>query len=186
MNLDQLIDFFNNIKLGRKPKTINKTDHDLLKEIKSLISSIEELKKQRFSDLDIKLFELNGKLQNLRLSKEDIQTYYVNDDKNIVKTRYVKYIKQDSSSYEKFKQNIEDIDQFLSSLKGYHKKVIKDLVIRFVDSKAQKSIAKYIENEDALQINPKKVGKTKEEYGSLRYVILHELGHRYLKMFPQK
>lgn len=48
---------------------------------------IEELKKQRFSDLDIKLFELNGKLQNLRLSKEDIQTYYVKDDKNIVKVK---------------------------------------------------------------------------------------------------
>ena len=50
----------------------------------------------------------------------------------------------------------------------------------------QKTAAKYIEKEDSLQVNINKIGKTKEEYGSLRYVILHELGHRFLKMYPQK
>ena len=31
----------------------------------------------------------------------------------------------------------------------------------------------------------KKISNTKEEYGSLRYIIVHELGHRFLKFNPQ-
>lgn len=186
MNLDQLIDFFSDIQVGRKPKNVGKTDHELVKEIKSLTSSIEQLKKKSSDFLGTKPFELQGRLQNLRLSKQDLESNYKKSDKSVIESKGLRYINQSSISQEKFENAIKDINSFISELKGYHKKVLKKLTIRFVDSKDLKSVAKYLTDEDVLLINPKKVGKTKEEYGSLRYVFLHELGHRFLKMFPQK
>lgn len=98
-----------------------------------------------------------------------------------VKTKYATYHKSDSSAYTKFEKAVADIDAFLKTLKGYHKKPLKDLVIRFVKSSSMKSIGKYKTDTDELWINLGKVGKTSEEYGSARYVVLHELGHRYLR-----
>ena len=186
MNVDELIEFFNKLNISKKPKDISKTDHTLLKDIKATLSSVEEMRKNNSPDLDVKILELEGKLQNLRISKDEIENNYGKGKKNVVKTNYAKYIKQDTTSYETFQENIKNIDDFISELDNYHRKVTKNLVIRFVDSKVQSGIAKYIDSEDVLQINAKKVGGTKEEYGSLRYVVLHELGHRFLRMFPQR
>jgi hypothetical protein len=49
-----------------------------------------------------------------------------------------------------------------------------------------KSKAKYKTDKDELWINARKMGDTKDDYGSLVYVVLHELGHRYLRYNPQK
>lgn len=185
MSLEQIIDFFSNIKITQKPKNVSKTDNDILKIIKQLSSSIQELQKTG-SDYETELIKLKGKLRQLRLSKEDIESYYAKSTKDEIKTKNARYVKQGYISNKKFENAAENIDSFLSELKNYHKKITKNLTIRFVDGRTQKSIAKYKENEDVLQININKTGNTKEEYGSLRYVILHELGHRYLKAFPQK
>lgn len=167
---------------GKKPKQIDKTDWELFKEIVYLASKI----KQKGKGTEMEEFQLKGKIDMLRTDIDELISMVDKPSKpKEVKGKYAKYIKHDTTSYDKFQSNIENIEEFLSTLDGFHKKAIKNLTIRFVDSKVQSTIAKYVEDEDILQINAKKVGKTKEEYGSLRYVILHELGHRYLKMYPQ-
>lgn len=104
-----------------------------------------------------------------------------NNEPSVVTAKYATYIKSDSRKYSTFTDAINDIELFLKSLNGIHTKALNGLNIKFVSSNKLKSIASYNSTEDLILINISKVGKTSEEYGSLRYIILHELGHRYLK-----
>ena len=56
-----------------------------------------------------------------------------------------------------------------------------NLKIKFVSQDQLRAKASYKTEEDTLYINARKMGKSTEEYGSLVYVVLHELGHRYLR-----
>jgi len=129
---------------------------------------------------------LNYYISKLDVDKVNLKFGKANDTQpSIIKKKYATYIKSDSTAYSRFLKEIKDLESFLDSLTGYHKKALGGLTIKFVSSKQQGSIAKYITKDDIIQINLKKVGRTNEEYGSLRYIVLHELGHRYVKLFRQ-
>jgi len=183
-NVEDIIKWFNFLQIpNRKPVNINKTEHNIILKLKNLIDERNNSNKD-FIDKSIE-----NVYSYLRLSDKELeQIYSKKDDKpNITKTNYATYKKNDIGSYDRFLNNIKIIDDFLKTLKGYHKKAIKNLVINFISSKEMKVPAKYSREKDMILINPlsKKVGKTSEEYGSLKYIILHELGHRYLRYNPQ-
>jgi len=169
----------------RKPRSINKTEHDVMLGLFDLVQQYNSTifpKEKKFLEASIKV-----RKSYLRLSKEELnQVYGSNTQKNIIKKPIGTYIKFDTSSYKNFLNNVDTVENFLKTLKGYHKKALKNVKIKFVSSSDMKSAAKYRGSEDLLMINVSKMGNTKEEYGSLPYVVLHELGHRYEKYNPQK
>jgi len=185
LTIEEIKGLFSQIIIKNKPKTVSATDHSLLKEIQKLLLTLSDTNSY---ENKITIFAINGKFKYLTITKEDILNTYgkkSDNDTKIIKKEYATYYKLDSVAYSTFIKNIENIEAFLATLKGIHKKAINNLTIRFVDSSDQKSIAVYKSDQDAIQINSKRVGNTVESYGSLRYVVLHELGHRYLKLFNQ-
>lgn len=184
----------------RKPKSAGKLTHSVAKSIEEILVSLDAIQKSKTSkllsvddDWEYKLLKLKLEGTYERLfsdnTKEELEQIYGGKDASPkeIKGKFAVYQKFDSTSYDNFLENMGNIEKFLSSLKGYHKKALKNgIIVRFVDKTKQKSIAKYLSHEDVLQINPKRVGNTKEEYGGLLYIVLHELGHRYLKLHPQK
>lgn len=164
----------------RKPANVSAADHEILLGIKKAIYDIEHQ-----IDPEIAQITINGKLRNLRLSPEQIKSAYTGTKQQTTTTKLATYYKNDTLSYDKFLENVKNVDSFLATLTGYHKKAIAGLKIRFVSGSTIRSKAQYKTNEDTIYINVSKMGNTTEEYGSLRYVVLHELGHRYLKKFPQ-
>lgn len=171
----------------RTPQGVNKVDHGILSTIVQLAQKVDHVRGNKFADISIEMFAINGKLKNIRMSKEEIDSFYSGGKgkDTTIKETHATYIKLDSVSYDKFLINIKNIEKFLGTLKGFHKKALGNLKIRFVDASEQKSIAKYLSSFDIIQINSKKVGNTEDGYGSMVYVLLHELGHRYLKHHPQ-
>ena len=121
-------------------------------------------------------------LKMSRLSKKNIEKYYGSFTKsNVIKKKIGTYIKSDTSSYSKFLDNVNTIEKFLTTLSGIHKDAIKNIKVKFVSPKYIKSKARYSTKDDIILINVSKLGNTRDEYGSLLYVVLHELGHRYLR-----
>jgi hypothetical protein len=185
LEIDEIKNLFSEIIIKNKPKNVSTPDHQLLKEIQNLLLTLSD---NNF-DKKILIFQITGKLNYVTMTKEEIlATYGKKSDSNskVVKKQYATYYKLDSVAYPTFIKNVDNMEDFLSTLSGFHKKAIHNLSIRFVDSSQQKSIGKYVTDHDAIQINSKRVGNTVESYGSLRYVVLHELGHRYLRLFNQK
>ena len=160
----------------RKPKNISKVEHD------AMLSFIDLLKDPMItSDKAFLNAMLLKKLPQLRLAKEEYEEVYKQqkDQPKVIKGKFATYHKEDAGSYDRFLKNIDDLERFFSSLKGYHKLALKKLSVTFVSSRKMKAKARY--KDGSLLVNPLRVGNTKEEYGSLRYVILHELGHKFLK-----
>ena len=88
-------------------------------------------------------------------------------------------------SEKNFKEQSKYIDDFLSTLKGFHKKSLKDLIIVFVKKEQSRAGATYKTYEDKIFIRPDKVIKG-DAYASFVYVVMHELGHRYLQKYNVK
>lgn len=170
----------------RTPKGMKK-EHEKLKYILRKVESVEQYFKGKIDD-DYG-YEIQRSIEEF--TKEDLEkinkSFGSKDDKPLeIKRDNITFIKSDAGSYDSFIIAIDDLVEFIKTLKGYHTKCIKDLVVRFVKKTDLKSKALYKTDKDELWINLLSMGNTKEEYGSLRYVVLHELGHRYLKKIPQK
>ena len=168
----------------RKPSGINKNEHDVILNLKRIITAPEYNNNEAFRDTAIK--QWGG---HLRLSKEEYEQIYSDKgQQEIIKGMYATYKHSDTGSYKRFLDNIEDIEDLLGGLKGYHRIPLKNLTVEFVSSKEMKTPAKYKSGKNTMWINPlsKKVGNTKEEYGSLRYIVVHELGHKFLEDKPQR
>ena len=85
-------------------------------------------------------------------------------------------------NFKKFKEHSEFVDKLFNSLEGFHKKALKgDLTVEFVKKEESKSIGKYKTNKNIIQIRPDKIKESGFNYASLPYIIVHELGHRYLE-----
>ncbi len=186
-DVDAVVDCVLNLPIKKRKLTnVPKMVHETLLDIWTNAQKIVHLEKDRFSIEEAQFLKLPiktwvGWLGRDYDSIEAIEAEYLDTGKPMkVEGRYATYLKKDSSSYQNFLDNIEDIEDFLSTLSGYHADALDNLVITFSDKAELKSKARYKTNEDILYINPKVAGNTKEEYGSLRYIILHELGHRYL------
>jgi hypothetical protein len=185
-DLNEFADWLKTLNVPkRKPKNINKVEHE------NLLRAIDILNNPDYKDnLEFRNSLLKNVAAGIRVTKDELEKVYSSktDQPSKVEGKYATYVKNDTGSYSRFLSNIQNIESFLSTLKGYHKKALKNLVVEFVSSKEMKVPAKWKSREKVIWINPlsKKVGKTFEEYGSLRYIVLHELGHKFLKEYPQK
>jgi hypothetical protein len=180
-NFNDILAWITDLNLDiRQPKGLKK-EFALLKYAKS--------KAQSLSTFTNKEYIASVKKEILRvyddLTDEQIERFN-NKNETTIKTKYATYYKQDASAYAKFKAAIVDIDSFLATLKGYHATALKNLHIVFGKKSDIKSKAKYKSDKDKIYINLQSMGKTNEEYGSLKYVLLHELGHRYLAFNNQR
>jgi len=168
----------------RKPSSISKIEHDIILGLHNIANNPDYK-----YEIDFRNTLLLNKSKQLRLSKEEYENIYSGrkDQPDKIKGKYATYVKNDVGSYSRFIENIKNIEDLLSSLKGYHKIPLKNLTVEFVSSSDMKTPAKYRSRKNTIWINPlsKKVGNTKEEYGSLRYIIVHELGHKFLEDKPQ-
>ena len=171
----------------RTPKGMKK-EHDLLKYLSKQIESVE-LYYKGVPDEGY-TYEIN-RIMNDDFSKQDIEKISVkfgkNDEQPLeIKKKYATYIKSDASKYEKFIIAIDELETLLSKLKGFHKKPLKKLVIRFVKKTELRGKALYKTSKDELWLNLQSPLKS-DGYGSLKYITIHELGHRYLtKVKKQK
>lgn len=108
-----------------------------------------------------------------------------------VKTANATYTKDFPGSYNRFKECITHVDQFISTLQGPQAKAAKGVKIIFSKKfsaiqDGMDQVAEYQPRTDTIVINPDKVVNSGSVYMSMNYVVLHELGHRYLKLHPQK
>lgn len=184
-NMDDIIKWFSSLSIPtRKPSSISKIEHEVIVGIKKLID--EYVSTRIPQQKKLYAIQILNKVNNqLRLSKEEYEQVYSNiqDQPDVIKGKYATYKHSDIGSYKRFLNNVKDIEDFFSELKGYHTKALKNLNVVFVSASDMKVPAKYKSNKKIIWINPlsKKVGNTKEEYGSLRYIVLHELGHKFLE-----
>jgi len=174
----------------RKPKAVPKDDHTLLTKALAHAYEINRLKKERFSEEELNFQKLlfDGKMKNVRLSKDKIEQAYSGGQAkpNVVKTGLATYIKFDSLSYDKFLNNIDTVEKVIKSLKGFHAKATRGIKVKFVSPQEMKSKGKYKTSEDTLWVNAAKAFDKSEAYASLAYIIVHELGHRFLRHYSQK
>lgn len=177
----------------RKPQDVNKVEHQVVLELVDLAYKIMNSEKTNLpphlqmlnkeKEWSSNLFD--SKTKQLRMTRDQIiEAYSKHTNPTTIKKAIGTYIKYDSLSYDKFLYNIDVVENTLSTLKDYHKDSAIGVKVKFVGSNDIKSKAKYKTDQDTLLINSSKV-KPSNEYGGLEYVIVHELGHRYLKMHRQ-
>lgn len=101
---------------------------------------------------------------------------------NELRLKNAVYVNRSNFSFTRFKEAAQKVDAILSKLKGFHKKAVtaKPLIVALVKKSEIKAKAKYKGNDDLILIRPDTLASG-DDYGSLPYVILHELGHRYEK-----
>lgn len=116
------------------------------------------------------------------ITKDELEQLFLKDKTEKIKIGNVTIHNESSMSEKMFKQKAKAIGDFLKSLKGFHKKVLaKPLDVYFKPSRSMKARAVY--KNDLDQIWLKSSAKINELYGHLLYQILHELGHRYDRMY---
>lgn len=177
-----LIDFLSelNFKSGRSPKGLTKE----IENIKFLERQIQSFHDFYFSDAaKAKSTTDNIKAVFSRWDESTLELIYnklSGKENNVLELSCATFINESIMSNKAFKETSIIINNFLKTLKGFHSKVLKNLKIVYVKKEQTKAAATYKTDKDIILIRPDKVTKG-EEYGSFLYVILHELGHRYLR-----
>lgn len=184
-NVDDIVKWVDTLQITkRKPQSISKVEHSA---ILNLLNKVNDYKHSKFpkEKTFYGIIVLNS-VEFLRLDIKEYENVYTDQKKpTTIKNKFATYTKYDTSAYDEFLKNVNTIEKFLGTLNGYHKKILNGLKIKFVSADEIRAKATYRTSEDTLYINAKKMGKTEDGYGSLVYVVLHELGHRYLKFNPQ-
>lgn len=99
-----------------------------------------------------------------------------------IKGKHADYINESNMAESRFKQSVNEIEHVLNSLSGFHEKAMKrNLTVRFIRKDKMKSKASYKQSQDEIRVRGDYNPKNDNEYGSVPYLIVHELGHRYLK-----
>jgi len=143
-NADEFISWVSSLSIPkRKPQNISSIEHNALLGMSKIINDPEYK-----YNIDFRNTLIMNKLPQLRLDKEEYESAYSNNanQPNIIKTNYATYKHNDAGSYQRFVDNVKDIEEFLSTLKGYHKLALKNLKIEFVSSSDMKTPAKFISN----------------------------------------
>lgn len=192
-----------NLKI-RTPRGMKK-EHELLRHLERVVKVTNEFRNDKPTSSDLEVVDriMNDDFNKSTIDKINDKFGIKEDKPLVVQGKFATYIKSDPSAYTKFLAGIKQLETFLSTLKGLHKKSIMstkaikltidgklehitaNLVIEFVDKKTISSKAKYETSSDKILINLQSMGNTTDGYGSLVYVVLHELGHRYLKYHKQ-
>ena len=182
---DEVIAWFDTLVIPtRKPNSISSVEHSIMKGIKDTINNYKNTRIPQEKTFYSTIIFQKARDQ-LRLSKNEYESVYSNNknEPEVIKGLYATYKHEDVGSYARFLANVKNLEDFFSTLKSFHKKALNNLTVVFVSRSTMSVPAKYKSGKKTILINPlsKKVGNTKEEYGSLRYIILHELGHKYLE-----
>lgn len=126
-----------------------------------------------------------------RWTKEDLDTILEKMSSNKeepieIKLAHATFFNHSIISYKNFVKIANEIDKLLGTLKGFHAKALKpELKIYFVKKEDSKAKATYKSEKDVIYVRPDKA-TSGDEYASFNYIIVHELGHRYLKLFGVK
>jgi len=168
---------------GRAPKGMKKFHTDL----NALDSRLKDITKYYNNDVEANpdaMRYIDAMFSWYKISDIDtINKKFSNVNKfRILKLNNGTYINESIISEKRFRLLSNEIDKFLSSLKGFHKKILKpSLKIYFVKKAKTKATATYKSEQDIILIRPDKIKAFNDEYASISYIILHELGHRFEK-----
>jgi hypothetical protein len=185
MSFDEVIEWMKNLDLNKKVPAGMSKESKLLKYIENQLKVYDEIKGNSSITDGIVKNVLRVVNDDFKGKREIITDKFgiKQAEPLVIVGNYATYHKADKSAYSKFKENVKNIEEFLGTLTGYHTIPLKNLVIKFATMKTGGS---YKTADDELWINSTKAGNTLERYGSLRYVVLHELGHRYLRIKSQR
>lgn len=120
--------------------------------------------------------------------KEDldhlIDSFSGKDKVEKIKHGRLTFINESSMSEKRFKENAKGVFELLKGLKGFHRKAIeKPISISFKKASDMKSKATYKSESDEMWLKESLKLDPEERYGSIQYVIMHELGHRFERKF---
>lgn len=178
-DIQELKDWINslNLKTGKAPSGMKKQYEDL----KFLVKQIEML--STFGKNPGIISNIRVTLEHLTDKDIEILTKKLSKDARTseLKLKNATFTNNSVMSDANFIKNAKAIDSFLSSLKGFHKDALKgELKIVFVKKEDTKAKATYKSDKDALYLRADAI-KPGSSYGQFNYVVVHELGHRYLK-----
>lgn len=116
-------------------------------------------------------------------SKEEFENLFAKDRTEELKMGKITYINTSPLAEKSFIDKAKAINKLLKSLKGYHKKVISKPLTIIFKSKDQIGVkGKYKTDVDQVWIKHNANIKN-DDYASLLYIIVHELGHRWQKFY---
>jgi hypothetical protein len=98
-----------------------------------------------------------------------------------LKLSHATYQNRANISEANFRKYAEAVDKVFGSLKGWRKKALAgNLKVAFVGRGEMKPQGKYVRAKDEMLVRATpQVLKRSAGYGSLEYILIHELGHRY-------
>jgi hypothetical protein len=105
----------------------------------------------------------------------------------VYKGKYATYRNMSSFSDKKLKEIADRLDEVFGAVKGWRKKALNGLVVGLAGPAFFKSKAggRYSESDDILYVRatPEVLKRSSGSYASPEYIIIHELGHRYEKLY---
>ncbi|ARN69948.1 MULTISPECIES: hypothetical protein [Vibrio] len=115
---------------------------------------------------------------------ENIVDSFIKSEKNnVFKYRNIEFSNKSPLSEKAFLAKCKDLVQTINSLDGFHARAMEGSVkISFVGAKDIRSLAKYDSENDEVLIKHTSLSDN-ELYGHMRYLLVHELGHRYENKF---
>jgi hypothetical protein len=181
MNLSDIRNWINglNIKTGKSPSGMS-MQYGYVKAIAHQLNVADE-----FYNGDINKVASNINWYLEHLTDEDIiklTDKLTKENKGIaeLQLKNADYNNHSIMSEKKFIQLANEIDLFLSTLTGVHKKSLSPrLIVVFVKKQDSAAKAKYKSKEDMIYIRPDRATPG-DAYASFNYIMVHELGHRYL------
>ncbi len=183
-----------NVSTGRAPKGMKKYFDRLTRTARLVTALVHKLQGKADPKSDISFVGADFLYQQIRndlawLKPEDIDLINAKMGKKAGETDTLKidnvtYINKSIMGFATFKRRSGEIAKHLKTLKGYHAIPLKkDLTIWFVKKELSKAAAKYKSDKDVIYVRPDKMGKVTDGYGSVTYVITHELAHRVEYLF---
>jgi len=178
-DIKEVTDWINslNLKTGKAPSGMKK-QYQAVKDIARQVELIKE-----FGGSGGIRWNIQGLISILTDKDIEILTKKLSKDARTseLKLRNATFTNNSVMSDANFIKNAKAIDSFLSSLKGFHKDALKgELKIVFVKKEDTKAKATYKSDKDALFLRADAI-KPGNSYAQFNYVVVHELGHRYLK-----
>lgn len=183
-------EFINSLNFSGRIPIEYKTEYSFLKKIKDIVDGIEDKIPERFINKFIYI-SIQNIIKYILYSdifkiESVINLLQGKKDNNIIKIDNVTYYNDSIMSGNNFKLKVKELHTFLKTLKGFHKKAItvKPLNIYFVKKEDSKTIGVYKVDKDRVLIRADKIKMSDTKYGSLNYILVHELGHRFNNFFP--
>jgi len=181
-------EYFNtlNVTKGtRKPRQVSKLAWSSILYVKRLLENVDTFYHGKIPESTEKLLvQTYAEIEEYR---PFLKERYGSGSKaqDVLKIGSVTYYKESSVSQKRFETLSKEISSFLGTLKGFHKSSIDKLVVRYKSASEMKAKAKYKQDVDEIWIRIYNKMPMGEEYASPKYIILHELGHRFLRQNKQ-